>query len=145
MPEVFAKCYQRHTNAFMLLRKFRDNILHNGSQVPTIYTGNSDFMINRNTFPFADVEIWNPGEINDFNLVPLTPVLALMVNNTLVACEDFSRVLSTTVVLPPALAPNMHLYMRGYFSGLLRELLVDINNRIANSSAFVKMKSLHRK
>ncbi|CAD6548079.1 hypothetical protein ACFQ3P_25630 [Paraburkholderia sabiae] len=114
-PEL-ADFYASSAPFFMDLRTIRDNLIHNGSQVSGIMSGESDFLVHEKRRPFSTFGIWRDDERQPNDLVPLTPAIAVVVYRTLVACETFSIAMQRTVALPPEIVPGMGFFMRGYFN-----------------------------
>lgn len=129
LPSPLAAYYVRQIDFFLSLREFRDNIIHRGSQVPTIFSGENDFLVQESTRPFAALGVWRNDEQLENKLVPLMPALGVVVQRTLAACNDFSTTVEQTIAFPPPIVPNMRLFMRGYFNELFQQVLNDANDR----------------
>lgn len=130
LPAPLADYYVRWQGFFHLLRGFRDNVVHRGSQVQTIFTGESGFLISKSLRPFLDMDVWQENERLPNDLVPLMPALGVVVYKTLEACDDFSMTLSQMVRFPPPIVPGMRLFMRGYFNESLSLILGDAGERL---------------
>lgn len=130
LPEPLANFYIRNATFFMTLRDFRDNIIHRGSQVQTIYSGESGLLVSETIRPFVSMNIWREDEKEPNGLVPLVPALGVVIRNTLAACEDFSATVQQVIEFPSPIAPGMKLYMRGYFNEAFAALLLDANERV---------------
>lgn len=130
LPQPLAAYYMRNADFFLTLKDFRDNVIHRGSQVQTIFSSDSGFLIQNSLRPFSSMEIWRDDEKQKNDLVPLLPALGIIVHKTLSACEDFSSTLEQLIQFPPPIAPNMRFFMRGYFNGLFSETLSDAANRL---------------
>lgn len=133
LPRPLAAYYKRNVDFFLTLKDFRDNIIHRGSQVQTIFSSDSGFLIQNTLRPFSTMEIWRDDEKQENNLVPLLPALGIVVHKTLSACEDFSSTLEKVIEFPPPIAPKMRFFMRGYFNGLFSETLFDASNRLTKN------------
>ena len=130
LPETWATCYVRHAPIFLKIRKFRDDLVHRGHRVSTIFNGDTEFLITRRLGPFRDLEIWREEEKQANELGPLMPALGLMIHGVLAACDDFAEVLGNTVRWPGAMAPGMWYMCRGYFNQGLIDALNDAESRI---------------
>jgi hypothetical protein len=119
MPMEIADCYGRATEIFMALRRFRDNIVHQGSQMQHIFSGDGCFLIRSRFTPFPDMVLWDDEERRENDLVPLMPAIETLVFRTLAVCDDFCIALARHIHFPPPIVPDMHLFMRGYFTGRL--------------------------
>lgn len=129
LPEPLAAYYIRNAQFFMTLRDFRDNIVHRGSQVQTIFSSEVGFLIQHSLKPFPGMRIWKDEEIQPNDLVPLFPALGVIIHNTLSACEDFSSTMEKIIKFPPPIVPKMRFYMRGYFNAIFAGALRDASSR----------------
>lgn len=129
LPPALAEVYIRHSQFFLNLRRIRDNIAHRGSQVQTIFTGETGFLVAGNLRPFSDWDIWRDEEREPNNLVPLLPALGLVVHHTLTACEEFFHALEGVIAFPSPLVPGMAFFMRGYFNDDFLAILSDAAQR----------------
>jgi hypothetical protein len=143
LPQPLATYYVRNAEFFMTLREFRDNIIHRGSQVQTIFSSETGFLIRQSLKPFSDMAIWSEEEKQPNDLVPLLPALCVVVQKTLSACEDFSSTLEQLIQFPPQIAPNMRFFMRSYFNEMFSTALRDANNRLTNHSSGTPIGSLN--
>lgn len=132
MPEPWALWYERHISFFSSLREFRDNIVHHGSAVSSVFVDEKGFSVSRHDKPFDKMDIWTPAEISPNDVVPLEPAVSYVVWKTLSACEDFSQMLQKCILFPKALAPEMHMYMRGNFTKQLQASLIGIGKKMAD-------------
>lgn len=132
LPQTLAEYYVRNTEFFMALREFRDNIIHRGSKVQTIFSSDAGFLIQRSLKPFATMSIWKDEEKQPNELFPLLPALGIVIHNTLSACEDFSLTIEKIIQFPPPIVPQMRLFMRGYFNDFFSATLRDANDRLTN-------------
>jgi hypothetical protein len=131
LPQPLAEFYVRNSRFFMTLRAFRDNIIHHGSQVQTIFSDEQGFFIRESMRPFSTMNIWRENERQPNDLFPLLPALGVVIRNTIAACEDFSSTIENIVSFPPPIVPGMKLFMRGYFNECFTEILRDANDRVA--------------
>lgn len=132
LPQPLAAYYVRNSEFFITLREFRDNVIHRGSQVQTIFSSETGFLIQHSLKPFSGMEIWREEEKQPNNLVPLIPAVCAIIHKTLSACEDFSSTIEQIIEFPSQIAPNMRFYMRGYFNETLSAALRDANSRLTN-------------
>lgn len=129
LPPALADVYVKHSQFFLNLRRIRDNIVHRGSQVQTIFSGERGFLIAGNLRPFSDWNIWRDDEREPNNLIPLLPALGLVVHHTLNACEEFFHTLEGVISFPTPLVPGMAFFMRGYFNDEFVAILLDAAQR----------------
>lgn len=130
MPDRLVAWYCRHTRFFMSLRAFRDNLVHCGTPIQTLLVMEDGFAIQERMTAFKDMDVWFDEERGANNIVPLMPALAMIVYNTLAACEDLSLTMRECIKFPDDLAPGMSLYMRSYFNETFMEMLFDLNKRM---------------
>jgi hypothetical protein len=131
LPIFLAECYARQAPVFLKIREFRDNLVHRGQHVQTIFRGDDGFVIAKRLGPFLNPNIWRDDEVLPNGLVPLLPALALLIHGTLAACEEFAAVLRSRFTLLKPIVPGMALYMRGYFNGSLLDALRDADERLS--------------
>lgn len=129
LPQPLADFYVAVTPFFLQLRTIRDNLIHHGSQVQTIFSDDSDFLISGHLRPFESMKLWRDHERQPNNLVPLRPAINAVVYRTLAVCERFSEVMRQHFQLPPPLVPGMHLFMRGHFNAAFLEAMTDAMHR----------------
>ncbi len=130
LPVALAKCYERATDNFIALRRFRDNIVHHGSQVQNVFTVDDNFLISHELTPFPNLVLWTDSERQENDLVPLLPALQMLIFRTMAICEDFSLTLGAIINYPPNLVPGMHLVLRGFFLAQFVEALTSSKNRV---------------
>jgi hypothetical protein len=133
LPEPFAVFYVAVTPFFLQLRTIRDNLVHHGSQVQTIFSGDADFLISGHLRPFESMKIWWDEERQPNNLVPIRPAINAVVYRTLAVCEAFSEVMRQHFQLPPPVAPGMHFFMRGAFNSSFLDAMNDAMRREGSS------------
>lgn len=133
-PEWLVQCYSRSAGFFSNLRRFRNNLIHSGSQVQTIYVGETGFMIQKALAPFKDIDLWDNEERLPNDLVPLLPALGLVIKNTLSVFEDFADTLQSHINFEPASVPGMRVFIRSYYDEIFQEVTADVQRRLANIS-----------
>lgn len=129
LPEPWADFYLRHADFFLQIRKFRDNIVHNGSQVQTIFSGEQGYLVNLNFKPFGDMAVWREADKVTNDLVPLMPALGMVAFKTLLVCEEFSAMMESIFEFPEPMVPGMRLFSRGYFDEHFVTVLADARQR----------------
>lgn len=137
LPLYIAGGYVRHAEMFLKIREFRDRFIHNGKPVDIIFKGEAAFQVQRRLGPFRDLDIWDENEVEPNEIVPLLPILAQIIHGTFFACEDFARSWSYLIKHPPATAPDMKLYVRGYFNEHLIAVLNDAEHRRSRGRSIV--------
>jgi hypothetical protein len=134
LPAQWADFYVEWRPFVQRLRGFRDEVVHRGAPVQTIFVADDGFRIAGHLRSFHGVDVWRASERDGTGLVPLMPALNFIVFKTLAACEDFSRMVSQVIAFPPPVAPGFEFAMRGYFNSALARALTDAAGRIANSA-----------
>lgn len=129
LPPVWADFYLQHIDFFLLVKSFRDNIIHNGSQVQTIFSSDDGYLVNSSLKPFDQMDIWTENEKNANILVPLMPALGMVVYRTILMCEEFTVMLEKCIRFPKPLVPDMKLYMRGFFDEHFAQVIGDAEER----------------
>lgn len=129
-PKELAEYYVRHSQFFEVLREIRDNIIHGGTPMPTIFTDGDVLYVQSQVKPFDRLSIWERNEIIENGLAPLKPFLDVIVRRTFLACEDLSNVLQILIDFPPPVVPGMNYYLRGYFDETFMQDLMNADLRI---------------
>jgi hypothetical protein len=137
LPLPLAECYEGHAPMFVKIRQFRDDLVHRGHRVQTIFHGETGFLITNSLGSFRDINIWRESEVVANGLAPLTPVLNLIIHGTLAACEDFAITLNRTFKWFEPTVPDMKLYMRGYYVEHLRRAFADADSRLAEGRSLI--------
>ena len=128
LPGALADAYARHIPVFQGIRRLRDNLVHRGYALETIFRGETGFLIGRKLGPFH-LNVWHEDEIEPNDLAPLRPALGLIIHGTLAAGDDFARTFQNTIQFPPETVPGMRLFTRGYFDAGWGALLTDARDR----------------
>jgi hypothetical protein len=116
LPSDLAAFYVRNAPFFLMLRTFRDNLVHHGSPVDPIFSTDRGFAVHESTLPFATFNVWSADHKQANGLCSLRPVIAYLIHHTLAACEDFTRTIERLVLFPPPLAPGFRIFLRGYYT-----------------------------
>lgn len=130
VPLALAECYANSLDVFVALRKFRDNIVHHGSQVQHIFASDDEFLIGSGLTGFPDLVPWRDDERRQNDLVPLMPAIEMLIFRTLANCEHFSRTLEGIIEFPPPVVPGMNQFLRGHSIRTLSDALVAAQGRL---------------
>jgi hypothetical protein len=76
VPLALADCYAGNAPMFLKIRQFRDDLVHRGHRVQTIFRGDNEFLITKSLGSFRNIDIWREAEVTANGLVPLAPVLS---------------------------------------------------------------------
>ena len=122
IPPALAQFYARNGVFFDWLRSYRDKISHGGNNIESLYIMDDGFAVSTETEPFKGLHIWEKTELKSNKLGSLRALVAYTILNTLHVLEDFTSVIQTIMQLPPDIAPDYDVYIRGENLGILHEL-----------------------
>ena len=125
MPPAVIAMYVKHAPFFVSLRNARNNLIHGGSGLNTIFITDKGFCIDPTSKYFKDFP-WKPEHYYNSNIVSLRPWVANVALRTIEACNDIMLSLANTISFPEPLAPDYHVFIRAPTNrALLRLLDVD--------------------
>jgi hypothetical protein len=113
IPMPLAEFYERNGIFFSWLRSYRDKIAHGGNSIQSLYIMEDGFAISTKVEPFSDLHIWESADLKPNGLGSVRSVVSYAILNTLHALEDFSFVIQSIMQLPPDIAPDHEVYIRG--------------------------------
>ena len=128
IPNQLAEFYARQAPFFDKVKKYRDSIEHRGVNFKTIFITDRGFAVDINKKPFSSFGVWNKTNLLPNDLGSLRPVIAHLMNETFLACEDFSLTIQQIIVFPPDIAPGNKIFIRGHHSIELLKLESILNN-----------------
>jgi len=134
IPMPLAEFYVRNGVFFSWLRSYRDKISHGGNSIQSLYIMDDGFAISIEAEPFSDLHIWESADLKPNGLGSVRSVVSFAILNTLHALEDFSSVIQSIMQLPPDIAPDHEVYIRG--ENL--EVLLELHNYV-EGAAWVKI------
>ncbi|PWQ97460.1 hypothetical protein [Leucothrix arctica] len=134
IPMALAEFYGRNGMFFSWLRSYRDKISHGGNSIQSLYIMNDGFAISTKVEPFRDLHIWKSADLKPNGLGSVRSVISYAILNTLHALEDFSSVIQSIMKLPPDIAPDHEVYIRGENLEILLEL-----HKYVEDEAWVKI------
>lgn len=134
LPMPLAEFYRRNGIFFSWLRSYRDKISHGGNSIQSLYIMNDGFAISTEAEPFRELHIWESADLKPNGLGSVRSVVAYAILNTLHALEDFSFVIQSIMQLPPDIAPDHQVYIRGENLEVLLEL-----HKYVEDEAWVKI------
>ncbi|MEX0595316.1 MAG: hypothetical protein WD512_02370, partial [Candidatus Paceibacterota bacterium] len=114
IPESMAKYYFEIAPFFLVLREYRDKVVHSGKTVDIVFELENGFAVDKSSEPFASFNVWKESDFYNVNLASLRPVIHHIITITLKSCDDFIDVISSIIKFPPSLIPNHNIYTRGY-------------------------------
>jgi hypothetical protein len=108
---------------FEPVRAFRDDVVHRGHGIQTIFDTDKGFCVDSTKKPFDKFPIWKDShQYGANNLVSLRPLLAHLVFGTIGACGAFTTALGGEIKFPPPIAPNHRIFLRGYHTAAFHHL-----------------------
>jgi hypothetical protein len=111
LPLGISAMYEKHTPFFLLLRAWRDAIVHGGSSVDTIFATDKSFCVDPRSKHFLDFP-WRPEHYFNESIVSLRPWLSHIVLNTVLACSEIMAALAKEVRFPAPIAPAHRIFLR---------------------------------
>jgi hypothetical protein len=111
LPIAMAEMYAKHGPFFQSLRKARDHVVHLGKTPDSVFSTERGFCVDPKARYFRDFP-WTEEHYYNENIVTLVPWVAQLVCRTLEACSDIVLSLNGQIALPPALAPDHHVFLR---------------------------------
>ncbi|MCF6255928.1 MAG: hypothetical protein L3J98_14015 [Gammaproteobacteria bacterium] len=122
VPQLLADFYHRSGEFFQWLRAYRDKISHAGNSIESLYILEDGFAVSTEVEPFKGLSIWDKTEVKPNNLGSVRALISYTVLNTLYVLEDFGSVIQSVMQLPPDVAPEHHIYIRGENMEVLHDL-----------------------
>lgn len=122
VPVELASFYYGHGSFFQVLRRYRDDVVHSGKDFASIFVTEKGFAVNADVQPFASFGVWNEEHMLPNRLASLRPVIAHVITETLLACEDFAKTIQRIIRFPPEIAPGFRLFLRGYHNNQLHAM-----------------------
>lgn len=113
LPQPLAEFYCRHGVFFDWLRSYRDRISHGGSNIQGLYITEVGFAVSTKDHPFNVLDIWNSTTLQNNGLGSVRTLIAHVILSTLGALDDFATTIESLMQLPPDIAPNHDIYVRG--------------------------------
>lgn len=127
IPIPLAEFYCRNGVFFSWLRSYRNKIAHGGNSIESLFIMEDGFAISTEAEPFDNLHIWGAENLKPNGLGSVRSVASYAILNTLHALEDFSSVIQSIMQLPPDIAPDYRVYIRGENLSVLHELHTYIN------------------
>lgn len=122
IPTPLAQFYAKNGVFFNWLRLYRDKISHGGNSIEFIFILDEGFSISTEKEPFKGLNIWDKTELKNNKLGSVRVLVAYTILNTLDVLEDFDSVIKSIIQLPPDIAPDYEVFIRGENLSVLHEL-----------------------
>lgn len=113
IPETLSIYYNKEAEYFLNVRKSRDEIHHHGGTPDQIFLKDEGFAVDTTRAPFDKFDAWEDDQINQNNLGPLWPFIGHIIETTLNAMNRFQKSFAAQIKLPPPIAPEYYVLMRG--------------------------------
>lgn len=123
IPVQLARAYVAGADRLLSVRSFRDAIIHQGKEVPTVFVTERGFSILRTDPVVQELSIWTPDHRDYENLVSLRPLLAWIVMSAIDTCNIFAETLGQIFQLPPDIAPEHRVFIRSIHAPALLNTL----------------------
>jgi hypothetical protein len=127
LPRPLAEQYARIAPFFAELRKIRDRIVHGGggggSSFGMIFETERGFCVNPKMPPFNTFESWRAEHYYNENIASVLPWIADTILKTIDACNRLMGCFAAIVPLPPPIAPDYVVFVRGYHNEAFDDLL----------------------
>jgi hypothetical protein len=112
LPEILAIEYTQVAPFFADLRKWRDNVIHGGSEVGLIFVDDEGFKVQTNNRVFSWANCWSAEEVTETGLAPLDAWLAQIIFGSMGICSRFACIFAQVVQLPEPIAPGLMVFSR---------------------------------
>jgi hypothetical protein len=122
LPTPLADFYHRAGPFFVKLRGFRVDVIHHGIESGPIFQTPRGFAVDITRRPFCNFRIWEEKNLLSHHLGSLRLLNAHIITETIATCEDFAHTMQATIELPPDVAPDYDLFLRGHHIGHLLHL-----------------------
>lgn len=114
LPLAIAEWYVMQEPFFTRLRRIRNRLAHGGNNaVDFLFCTDRGFGLTRTDDNWNGFFNWPTDSEIGNRVVPLRPMLASVIQNTINACESFASVMQANVGLPAPLIPGLRFYSRG--------------------------------
>lgn len=113
LPEELAQYYVEAAEDFARIRNARDDIIHKGKAVDTIFQTEYGLAVRSSEDFFAEFDAWDEDDLLENELAPLWPALAYVILATMMALNRFVNTISECVKFPEAIAPAHAVFLRG--------------------------------
>lgn len=112
IPSKLANYYNNIGEFYEKLKILRDGIVHHGLDIKDIFVFDKGFAISSETNLFKYYSIWNNDEKKPNNYYSLRPLLYHWISNSIDACNEFARVISSVIKFPPSIMSKHNVYIR---------------------------------
>lgn len=114
LPEPLADFYINHADFFAWLRSARNEIVHDGQRISPLFPTDRGFALLSREKPFSKLDIWNDSNLKQPNdLGSVRALYGHLAHRTLFAIEDFAQLIAQILQLPPDVASEHHVWVRG--------------------------------
>lgn len=131
-----ADFYASYAGIFSNIKSFRDDMIHYGKGIEMIHSTEKGYTVTTDQEPFCNFDAWTERDIisdavvlnsithdtTRSDVAPIWPPIAKAVLSVIEAMDDFVTCLKTNFTLPPFLAPDYDVYLRGHYLANLSKL-----------------------
>lgn len=123
LPPAMAAIYEHFTPFFLSVREFRDRVVHGIGIRQIIFVTERGFCVDPRSKVFGRFNVWTDASRYNDNLWSLLPLVADVIIQTIDCCNHLVQSFAQQIQLPPEIAPEYHVFTRGYHtSALIRAL-----------------------
>ena len=123
LPSSMAAIYEHYTPFFRSVRSFRDRVVHGIGIREIIFVTERGFCVNHSAKAFSGFDVWNGSSKYNHNLSSLLALVAEVVIQTIDCCNLMLGSFMKQIQMPPEIAPNYHVFTRGYHTSALIQAL----------------------
>lgn len=114
LTDPLIEFYKEEAQGFVPLREFRDDVYHQGESIKFVFQDDDGIMVKTEERPFSEYDAWDEDQINENNLGPIWPFLGHLIGDVVTVLNRLSKALGQSLgQLPPKLAPDYNVYVRG--------------------------------
>lgn len=123
LPEPLAKGYASIGPFFSQLRDLRDSIVHGGQGLNVIFDTERGFCVDPKTAPFSSFHGWRFEHYYNQRIASVLPWIADTILGTIDACNSLMGLFESIIQLPPEIAPEYRIFVRGPHNESLARVL----------------------
>ncbi len=123
LPKLLAEQYATVGSFFSQLRDVRDDVVHGGRGFSRVFDTERGFCIDPKASPFSSFERWTPEHHYNEHIASVLPWVANTILQTISACNSLMGAFASVIQLPPEIAPDHRVFVRGPHNEFLAEVL----------------------
>jgi hypothetical protein len=123
LPGPLARQYAMVGPFFSQLRDLRDHIVHGGRGISQVFDTERGFCIAPEAAPFSSFDGWRPEHYFNARIASVLPWIAHTILGTIDACNRLMDTFASIIQLPPEIAPEHRIFVRGPHNDSLTQVL----------------------